>query len=103
MYKVHANIFGRPAVQCSCGNLNFNFLSQYTCTIKSTDARSTYNSTRSLATQNHTNQLPTESHVVICGGGLIGAAVAYHLGLCGLGAETILFEQDKYVPKNKNR
>jgi len=40
-------------------------------------------------------QLPTKSRVVICGGGITGASVAYHLGLSGWGGETLLVEQDR--------
>lgn len=38
---------------------------------------------------------PREAQVVICGGGAIGAAVAYHLALAGLGEETILVESSR--------
>ncbi|XP_073975671.1 pyruvate dehydrogenase phosphatase regulatory subunit, mitochondrial isoform X2 [Rhodnius prolixus] len=37
--------------------------------------------------------LPRESTVVICGGGVIGASVAYHLAQLGWGEKTILLEQ----------
>jgi len=40
-------------------------------------------------------QLPVKSRVVICGGGITGASVAYHLGLRGWGGETLLVEQDR--------
>ncbi|KAH8270976.1 hypothetical protein KR044_007424, partial [Drosophila immigrans] len=39
-------------------------------------------------------QLPSQARVVICGGGITGASVAYHLGLQGWGGETVLIEQD---------
>ncbi|XP_014478147.1 PREDICTED: pyruvate dehydrogenase phosphatase regulatory subunit, mitochondrial isoform X2 [Dinoponera quadriceps] len=39
--------------------------------------------------------LPKEARVVICGGGVMGGAVAYHLSLIGLGPETILVESNK--------
>lgn len=42
-------------------------------------------------------QLPSDAKVVICGGGVMGAAVAYHLALAGLGNETIILEQARYV------
>jgi len=41
--------------------------------------------------------LPKEARVVICGGGVMGGAVAYHLSLVGLGPETILVESDRYI------
>lgn len=37
--------------------------------------------------------LPSEIKVVICGGGVMGAAVAYHLALAGHGEQTIILEQ----------
>lgn len=39
--------------------------------------------------------VPEKVRVVICGGGIMGASVAYHLALMGWGAETLLVEQDK--------
>ncbi|EDW62674.1 pyruvate dehydrogenase phosphatase regulatory subunit, mitochondrial [Drosophila virilis] len=39
-------------------------------------------------------QVPGQARVVICGGGITGASVAYHLGLQGWGGETLLIEQD---------
>lgn len=44
--------------------------------------------------ENLAGQLPGKARVVICGGGITGASVAYHLGLQGWGAETLLIEQD---------
>lgn len=41
--------------------------------------------------------LPKETRVVICGGGVMGGAVAYHLSLMGLGPETILIESGRYI------
>lgn len=41
--------------------------------------------------------LPKETRVVICGGGVMGGAVAYHLSLMGLGPETILIESGRYM------
>ncbi|XP_024082203.1 pyruvate dehydrogenase phosphatase regulatory subunit, mitochondrial isoform X2 [Cimex lectularius] len=39
--------------------------------------------------------LPRETQVVVCGGGIIGASVAYHLAEIGWGGRTILVEQTK--------
>lgn len=39
--------------------------------------------------------LPQQAKVVICGGGVMGAAVAYHLGLLGWGKDTIILEQTR--------
>lgn len=41
--------------------------------------------------------LPSEARVVICGGGVMGAAVAYHLALSGLGAQTVILEQGRWA------
>lgn len=39
--------------------------------------------------------LPKHAKVVICGGGVMGAAVAYHLSLQGWGADTVLIDQSR--------
>nr|CAI5832874.1 unnamed protein product [Callosobruchus analis] len=38
---------------------------------------------------------PKDARVVICGGGVMGASVAYHLGKLGWGKETVLIEQNR--------
>lgn len=38
---------------------------------------------------------PRDAKVVICGGGVMGASVAYHLGKLGWGKETVLIEQNR--------
>lgn len=38
--------------------------------------------------------LPKQARVVVCGGGIMGASVAYHLALMGWGKDTVLIEQD---------
>ncbi|XP_033223647.1 pyruvate dehydrogenase phosphatase regulatory subunit, mitochondrial [Belonocnema kinseyi] len=38
---------------------------------------------------------PKDSQVVICGGGVMGAAVAYHLALMGLGSQTVIVESSR--------
>lgn len=38
---------------------------------------------------------PRDARVVICGGGVMGASVAYHLGKLGWGKETVLIEQNR--------
>lgn len=43
------------------------------------------------------NALPAKAQTVICGGGIMGAAVAYHLALYGLAHEVVLLEQDRFV------
>lgn len=40
-------------------------------------------------------ELPTNAKVVICGGGVMGAAVAYHLARRGWGANTVLVEKER--------
>lgn len=39
---------------------------------------------------------PKNAKVVICGAGVMGAAVAYQLANSGLGAETVILEQATY-------
>lgn len=39
---------------------------------------------------------PSKAEVVICGGGVMGAAVAYHLAMEGWGNKTILIESSRY-------
>lgn len=38
--------------------------------------------------------LPSKAKVVICGGGVMGAAVAYHLARRGWGDKTLLIEKE---------
>lgn len=38
---------------------------------------------------------PKNARVVICGGGIMGATVAYHLALAGWGTHTVVIEQGK--------
>lgn len=40
---------------------------------------------------------PQNARVVICGGGVMGASVAYYLGKLGWANETVLVEQNKLV------
>lgn len=39
--------------------------------------------------------LPKEAKVVVCGGGVMGAAVAYHLAELGWGPQTVLIDQGR--------
>lgn len=43
----------------------------------------------------HNHIPPKESRVVICGGGLMAASVAYHLGLAGWGEHTTIVDQGR--------
>lgn len=43
------------------------------------------------------NTTPTHARVVVCGGGVMGASVAYHLAKLGWGPETVLIEQNRFV------
>ena len=40
--------------------------------------------------------LPSESRVVVCGGGVVGCSVAYHLAKLGW-SDVVLLEQGRYV------
>lgn len=42
----------------------------------------------------NTQTLPKSFKVAICGGGAMGASVAYHLAQLGWGPQTIVIEQD---------
>ncbi|XP_063227263.1 pyruvate dehydrogenase phosphatase regulatory subunit, mitochondrial isoform X2 [Bacillus rossius redtenbacheri] len=42
-----------------------------------------------------TESLPQKTRVVICGGGVVGASVAYHLAEMGWGPHTVLLEQGR--------
>lgn len=44
-----------------------------------------------------TFSLPKHMKVVVCGGGVMGASVAYHLAKLGWAADTILIEQGRFV------
>jgi glutamyl-tRNA reductase len=37
-------------------------------------------------------KIRSEADIVICGGGVMGAAVAYHLALAGFGEQTVVIE-----------
>jgi NADPH-dependent 2,4-dienoyl-CoA reductase/sulfur reductase-like enzyme len=39
--------------------------------------------------------LPKEAKVVVCGGGVMGAAVAYHLAELGWGPQTVLIDKGR--------
>lgn len=44
---------------------------------------------------NDTERLPNEAKVIISGGGVIGASVAYYLAELGWGPDTIVLEQSR--------
>jgi len=41
------------------------------------------------------NTVPSHARVVICGGGLIGSSVAYHLAELGWGTDTVVIEKGR--------
>ncbi|XP_006618712.1 pyruvate dehydrogenase phosphatase regulatory subunit, mitochondrial [Apis dorsata] len=53
-----------------------------------------HSSSKSTIT-NEDVDLPKETKVVICGGGVMGGAVAYHLSLMGLGSQTVIIESGR--------
>lgn len=52
-------------------------------------------SKRSVSSSANDEKPPTEADVVICGGGVMGAAVAYHLAMAGWGERTVLIESSR--------
>lgn len=48
-----------------------------------------------VANEDVDDPLPKEAKVVICGGGVMGGAVAYHLSLMGLGPQTVIVESGR--------
>lgn len=48
-----------------------------------------------VETNEDVDPLPKEAKVVICGGGVMGGAVAYHLSLLGLGSQTVIVESGR--------
>lgn len=60
-----------------------------------------YASNRLVALDHHEtldgcmSALPSQAKVVVCGGGVMGAAVAYHLAKRGWGQKTVLIEKEK--------
>ncbi len=51
---------------------------------------------RQTDTSSQDSVFPASSHVVICGGGVIGCSVAYHLAKWGW-TDVVLLEQGRYV------
>lgn len=68
---------------CSCRHLN----------ITASDVENLTNHSHNKMTINP----PKQAKVVICGAGVMGAAVAYQLANIGLGPETVILEQATYV------
>ncbi|XP_076762368.1 pyruvate dehydrogenase phosphatase regulatory subunit, mitochondrial isoform X2 [Xylocopa sonorina] len=56
-----------------------------------------YSSSKSTikASEDVDDPLPKEAKVVICGGGVMGGAVAYHLSRMGLGPQTVILESGR--------
>jgi pyruvate dehydrogenase phosphatase regulatory subunit len=48
---------------------------------------------RSTATDEDVNPLPKSSKIVICGSGLAGSSLAYHLALANHGSQTVILER----------
>lgn len=54
-----------------------------------------YTQTTTEGANTITRTPPKNSRVVICGGGIMGASVAYHLALAGWGPHTVIIEQGR--------
>ncbi|XP_046665146.1 pyruvate dehydrogenase phosphatase regulatory subunit, mitochondrial isoform X1 [Homalodisca vitripennis] len=57
--------------------------------------QSNYAESRSFGFDNSAQKLPESTRVIICGGGVLGASVAYHLAELGWGQDTIVLEQGR--------
>lgn len=57
---------------------------------------------KQLSTEENTETIapPSRTKVVVCGGGVMGASVAYHLAKLGWAADTVLIEQGRFVRHN---
>lgn len=53
-------------------------------------------SVRFVSTESPSTALPAHARVVICGGGIVGTSVAYHLAKLGW-TEIVLLEQGRWV------
>lgn len=47
------------------------------------------------STQPEITYPPRNARVVVCGGGVMGASVAYHIGKLGWGTDTVLIDQNR--------
>lgn len=68
------------------------------CCGRSLDRHGLWSTVRFLATaqDSHPTPLPSQARVVICGGGIVGTSVAYHLAKLGW-TEIVLLEQGRWV------
>lgn len=93
------DVFKKHSVLTGCiSNLN-NVASKRTihCSNKYSNntSRTIINEDVSKDSPTYANKPPTDAKVVICGGGIMGAAVAYNLAILGLGPQTVLIEQER--------
>ncbi|KAJ8922390.1 hypothetical protein NQ315_004335 [Exocentrus adspersus] len=79
MFPFYTTTLRRSNFACACKFFNRN-LGSSSC--------SSYTDTDIVAP-------PRDAKVVICGGGVMGASVAYHLGKLGWGKDTVLIEQNR--------
>lgn len=49
----------------------------------------------SIEANDREGTVPSHTRVVICGGGIIGASVAYHLAQLGWGKDTVVIEKGR--------
>lgn len=93
----HANYFHSLPQNAHSSKYKQIYLTQQRCIHHSLGNSATAAADSVNQSQYDSNALPKNAKTVICGGGIMGAAVAYHLALQGLGPETVLLEQDKLV------
>lgn len=92
MYKIRTKSYGYYLTGCRIAK-KVNFSEFSISNVSSTSANQNNQGNDLMSFTSST--LPSKSRIVICGGGLMSATVAYHLGLYGLGPETLIVEQGR--------
>lgn len=80
---------GKPVIQCGSPARTFT----NACTLKTVSSSLSDSIVNNALDEKR--PLPREAKVVICGAGVMGASVAYHLAELGWGPHTVLIDQGK--------